>query len=477
MNASHDWFPENSRTQYTTATAKTTATTNNTKMFTLKSSSAALAAALLLTNTASAAPSPDRYSLVTSYTGQNFFNGWSFWDQPDPTNGFVEYLPREKAMQQSLAGFIYNNATGEHTAYMGVDHTTVNPTAGRASVRITSEQAFSGGGLFVADVRHTPQGACGSWPALWLVGPDWPRNGEIDMIEGVNELFDEYNSITLHTGPGCASNLPQKQFTGEQVTTDCDVSSTNSNIGCSIRANATQSVNPRSKKTITHATSGKDFNKAGGGVYATLWDASGIKIYMFPRTAVPKDVVSGNPDPASWTAKPLASFGGESCDYTQAFRQQQLVINTSLCGMWAGNQDVWDASACKAQAPTCQEYVASNPAAFKDVFWELGSIKVYQTAAQQQESGTSPIANGNGKRAEFPASLGGVLPDEEEKGEGEDADCMHMAGTSTTNSMTPTGTATAATVSATLPGYGNSTNFTALQSNARRGGRMARLHE
>lgn len=47
-----------------------------------------------------------------------------------------------------------------------------------------------------------PQG-CGTWPAVWELGPDWPADGEIDIVEGVNDVVP--NQSTLHTSPGCTS--------------------------------------------------------------------------------------------------------------------------------------------------------------------------------------------------------------------------------------------------------------------------------
>eukprot|EP01047_Picozoa_sp_COSAG01_P131842 COSAG01_NODE_61632_length_288_cov_1.370370_1_plen_40_part_10 len=32
-------------------------------------------------------------------------------------------------------------------------------------------------------------------------GPDWPDNGEVDIVEGVNGV--EFTESTLHTSPGC----------------------------------------------------------------------------------------------------------------------------------------------------------------------------------------------------------------------------------------------------------------------------------
>ena len=46
-----------------------------------------------------------------------------------------------------------------------------------------------------------PQG-CGTWPAIWEVREDgWPNYGEVDILEGVNDVSP--NSVTLHTTAGC----------------------------------------------------------------------------------------------------------------------------------------------------------------------------------------------------------------------------------------------------------------------------------
>ena len=62
----------------------------------------------------------------------------------------------------------------------------LNPYAGvgRYSVRISSKKSWGTGSLVVVDLAHAPGGQCGTWPAMWLLGPNWPWGGEIDIIEG-----------------------------------------------------------------------------------------------------------------------------------------------------------------------------------------------------------------------------------------------------------------------------------------------------
>ena len=54
---------------------------------------------------------------------------------------------------------------------------------------------------------------CSTWPAFWTHGPNWPYEGEVDIIEEINE--QTYDHTTLHTGPGCDFNsAPPRNFSG-----------------------------------------------------------------------------------------------------------------------------------------------------------------------------------------------------------------------------------------------------------------------
>jgi hypothetical protein len=118
------------------------------------------------------------------------------------------------------------------------------------------------GGLVLMDAVHMPTG-CGTWPAWWQNGPNWPYGGEIDILEGVNAFTE--NQVSLHTGSGCTmpSNQNDLQLgtltTGSFNSYDC-ASYDTSNQGCGVR----DQTNDNSY--------GASFNNVGGGVYASECD-------------------------------------------------------------------------------------------------------------------------------------------------------------------------------------------------------------
>lgn len=275
--------------------------------------------------------------------------------------GFVQYVDQSTAEQMGLI----NGSTTESVSW-GVDTTNQTPE-GRPSVRITSKKSYNTG-LVVLDVEHMPFG-CGTWPAFWMVGPSWPDNGEIDILEGVND--QENNGMTLHTGPGCSiSSQSEGAFSGTVETDNCDVKAPdqNENAGCSIK-------HP-SKKSY-----GAGLNDIQGGVYATQWTDEAISVFFFPRGEIPEDALGDSPNPDNWGI-PAAKFSG-GCDIEKTFKDQQIVFDTTFCGDWAGS--VWESGSCASKAATCNDYVQNNPEAFTEAYWTIKSLRVYQ------DNGEAPI--------------------------------------------------------------------------------------
>ena len=56
----------------------------------------------------------------------------------------------------------------------------------------------------------------------------------------------------------------------------------------------------------------------------------------------------------------------------------QIIFDTTFCGQWAGDKDVWAQGSCGKKAATCEAYVQNNPGVFKEAYWLVNSVKVYQ---------------------------------------------------------------------------------------------------
>ena len=168
--------------------------------------------------------------------------------------------------------------------------------------------------------------------------------------------------MALHTTPGCTISHTGA-FSGTLETDNCDINAAGqgNNVGCSIRDGSGNSF-------------GNGFNGNGGGVYATEWTSQAINIWFFPRSAIPADLTSGNPDPSGW-GQPQGQFTG-GCDIDDKFQNMNMIFDVTFCGDWAGQ--VWSTDAtCSSQGATCQAFVQNNPSAFKDTYWLVNSLRVY----------------------------------------------------------------------------------------------------
>lgn len=296
------------------------------------------------------------YQVQDFYQGEDFFNNWDFFTGPDPTSGNVNYQSKSNAQSKGLA---YVNDCDNSTV-LAVDSTsTVAPGGNRDSVRITSQKSYNGG-LFVIDASNMPVG-CSTWPSFWTVGPNWPSAGEIDIIEGVNDQAT--NQMTLHSGTSQScmikkSNSSSELFTGQVLGTDC-YSSASADAGCAVEDTDTRSF-------------GYGFNNAEGGVFALLWDnSSGMSVWHFARSEIPADLTAQTPNPSTWST-PAGFWSAQSCDISANFHDHQMVIDTTICGNWAGSS--YSSSGCPG---TCSEMVA-NATNYVDAQWVINYVAVFQ---------------------------------------------------------------------------------------------------
>lgn len=297
------------------------------------------------------------YTIQDLYQGEDLINQWDFFTGSDPTGGNVNYQSRSDAQSKGLA---YVNDCDNSTV-LAVDSTSTVASGGkRDSVRITSQKSYNSG-LFVIDASNMPVG-CSTWPSFWTVGPNWPSAGEIDIIEGVNNQAT--NQMTLHSGTNqsCAiakSNSSTDHFTGQVLGTDC-YSTPNADAGCGVEDTDTRSF-------------GYGFNNAEGGVFALLWDnSSGMSMWHFARADIPTDLIAQTPNPSTWST-PAGFWSAQSCDISANFYDHQMVIDTTICGNWAGGS-AYSSSGCPG---TCSDMVA-NATNYVDAKWVINYVAVYQ---------------------------------------------------------------------------------------------------
>lgn len=313
-----------------------------------------------------------RYSIAETFGGADFFDNFVFNSFNDPTHGFVDYQTRDAAFG---GGFAYINDKGQ--AVMRADSETV-PQAwqrGRRSVRITSKKNYSKG-LFVFDAEHIPASVCGSWPAYWSngTGRRWPATGEIDIIEYVNK--GTRNAGTVHTSPGCEA---RGNASGDLWTNRCGANG--GFVGCGW-------------KDREGKYAGDPVNEAGGAVYVSEWDFEAerpIRLWSFLRNEVPQDILEDNPQPWTWK-KPFAEWLlNDGWCPKEKFTGQQFIINTTFCGDWAGG--VWN-NGCAQETgySSCSEYVRNNPQAYKDTYWTVNHLKIFQWTGAEE----NPVNIGHG---------------------------------------------------------------------------------
>ncbi|KAG8909551.1 hypothetical protein FRC00_009893 [Tulasnella sp. 408] len=153
---------------------------------------------------------------------------------------------------------------------------------------------------------------------------NWPSLGEIDIIEGVNDQSP--NHSTLHTTDGCTMNPGNMVQTGSLATTNC-YWQVNGNSGCGVAVNKPNNYGPA-------------FNANGGG-----WNDN----------TVPNDVKNGasSVNTANW-GTPYANFVDNNCNFQTHFGNENLIINLTLY------------------------HVNQDPADFKNAYWDIASLRVYQ---------------------------------------------------------------------------------------------------
>lgn len=363
------------------------------------------------------------YQLVERQEGEAFFDYYTFYEGRDSagSNGYNMYIGQQQATEQGMlnvtrepdvldvyhrrrrtkvlndTGLVSNVSKSEPFVYMGSKATPEGP---RDSIRLEGNRRFNRG-LFIIDVRHMPAG-CGVWPAFWLTDEaNWPVNGEIDIVEGVN--YQSEAKTALHATTGCSmADIPLGTMTGTWDTAQGIPDAKTGIPDMTLRYarncfvyDPHQWLNQGCVAVDSDGGSlGVPLNEKGGGVYALEWDPINrhIRTWVFsPHTEVPDNLLDSirtaghredsrvAPDPDQWPL-PYGYFAigdGTDCPASH-FRHMRLVFNLAFCGSVAGNRFHLD---CKKQAQsfdTCNDWIESEPEELNQAYWKIRGVYVYE---------------------------------------------------------------------------------------------------
>mmetsp|Transcript_5385 Transcript_5385/g.10752 ORF Transcript_5385/g.10752 Transcript_5385/m.10752 type:complete len:496 (-) Transcript_5385:16-1503(-) len=335
----------------------------------------------------------------SSDSEDEFLKHYDFLNGTDSagSNGYVFYVDKSTALKDDIIRYNPSTATSPTPSLtMG---SSATPSGPRNSIRLEGKTRFQRG-LFILSLNHMPSG-CGTWPAFWLVNDDpyaWPYDGEIDIVEGVNE--QDRAKTALHTDKNCdMARVPIGRFDGEFDTAtgipdkSTGIPSTDMNYATNCFVyDQKQWVNQgcvmQSKEP---STLGSGLNERGGAVFALEWDPSRghIRSWVFPKDeSLPANLegaLENNgegdvfPDPDQWPL-PYAYFAigpGTDCALTH-FKRMRLVFNLAFCGSVSGTRFKQDCPDLASQFDTCEEYIKSDPEALSEAYWDVNGVYVYE---------------------------------------------------------------------------------------------------
>ncbi|KAJ6532701.1 glycoside hydrolase family 16 protein [Mycena vulgaris] len=358
------------------ASSAVEATTDSPTVETTAKAATTTAAATTKAKTTSTKTSPTTTSTKASSTGTST-DGWKLKNKLEGST-FLDFFKYDTGTGDNGGAANYVNGVSEGLAYTSGDQVilavdTAESVSARNSLRMVSKTTFNAkdNNLFVFDIAHMPA-VCGTWPAVWFTGANWPYDGEIDVVEGVS-LYNQ-NIYSIHTGSGCTiPNSAVSAMTNVKIVetggTNCDANA--DTAGCGFSDESSSSFGP-------------GFNSAGGGVFALQFNTDGIKTWFFQAGKVPSDISSSLPNPSTW-GTPRMSVPTSSCSPTTYFSDLMMVVDTNLGGTFT--EGVWGVDGAGGQATSCKtktgvdtaaEYVKGHGSEFGDAAqWKINGFYVY----------------------------------------------------------------------------------------------------
>ncbi|KAI9199286.1 concanavalin A-like lectin/glucanase domain-containing protein [Polychytrium aggregatum] len=305
------------------------------------------------------------YTLVDTFpSGSGFFDRFTFLN--GRTNGEDDFALYQSRANATMLGLISSDPNSP--TIIRVDNSSVlaADAIGRPSIRIHSIQTVTTG-LYVFDIGHVPV-ACGTWPALWFkkTSVQDPTATEIDVYETID--FRKTNGIGFYSNGNCSASTQSSQLLNLTQTT----------LNCGIDPKNRAALSGCNYNDLPISSAGTGFNQQGGGVYAMEMTSNYMNYYYWPRSQIPSDLTSGNPNPSGW-GKPYINFQFDCCS-PDLFQGLNLIINTNICGEWAGTAKDAECASLWSGEKACNSYIAAHPETLSEAYWAFNSVKIYQKA-------------------------------------------------------------------------------------------------
>jgi hypothetical protein len=288
------------------------------------------------------------------------------FDNGDPTNGSVIYGNNPDLVQIK-----------DHKLYIYVEPQTSGGF--RKAPRIHCKTLFNEG-LFIIDVEHIPVGP-GVWPAFWLNGnvtggQRWACKGEIDIIEGVTDHSTNdnigrstKNLSTLHTSIVDGEDCTQDGVPGIRQNS-CSASDNLAWKSCGCSGNEVCPTAGCSVEFPEANSFGIEFNNNKGGVYACELLNGQVTIWFWPRNSTIPEF--NDPDPTTWKTHAVRF---KPCP--KHFRDLVLIINTTLCGDWAGR--VFNPAVNMEKSKIeCTGYMNDKNVILSEAYWMINFLKIFK---------------------------------------------------------------------------------------------------
>jgi len=115
-------------------------------------------------------------------------------------------------------------------------------------------------------------------------------------------------------------------------------------------------------------------------VWATQFDVSGIYIWFWNRAGLPDNV--RNPgatiDTSGW-GLPSAAYPSSTCNITEFFTAQKLILDITLCGDWAGVPSVYNATCSGGTTGLCytDNVIGAGSPRYDDAYFQINFVRVY----------------------------------------------------------------------------------------------------